>query len=416
MSDLKLKQRSIFSIIILLIFAIIITHYTSLLKVKAESNHNLQNGSMFFSERSSIVSKDGSTTLFMDENGHFELKDNRNGKSWYSISQNQQEDNSVLSIEASSAFSELVIEYLLRIDENTQYPTQKSNSYVLCEKSGDIEVTKIKDGFKVLYTFDGIDIKIPLLYVLDNSELTVSVDISGIDEGKECYLVSLDVLPYFGSANNQTSGYLFIPDGSGTIAEFNQNIEPIKTYAKRVYGEDAAHSSDAKTSKEYDIKMPVFGMVHENSALMGVITEGDGAAVITAKTSNASNPYNSINSKMLYRIHAEGNAIYKAQGTSHVYTVTHNDFGADKYTVRFYTLANNDASYSGMARKYSEYLKEKYLLKNKTDAPSLAIKAYGCIEEKKNFLEEFQKKYLNQMLTKLQIMPLKDLKKNLVMM
>lgn len=333
-----------------------------------------------------VISDDKSVSFSIDENGHFQLKNNLSGKIWYSIPQDTENDKISAGLTATDIQSELIIEYLFRVDENTQFPTQKSNSYIMCESESKITVSKTDDGFRVLYRFEEIDIEIPVEYKLKGNALEASVDIKGIDEGKECYLVSLEFLPYFGAAGADENGYLFIPDGCGAIAEFNKNIKPLKSYEKRVYGTDPAHSDEALTSKETNIILPVFGTVQNNDALMAVITSGDGAAEILAETGNDNVYYNSINSKMLYRIYAEETALYKAQGSDNIYTITHTDFGAEKYTVNYYVLSGENASYSGMAREYKEYLKDTYSLKEKGIQPKLAIKAYGCLEEQKNFI------------------------------
>ena len=332
-----------------------------------------------------MTSDDKSVCFTIDKYGHFKLQDNSSGKIWYSVPQEGEKDTISSGLTATDTRSELIIEYLFRVDENTQFPTQKSNSHIMCETENNIKVSKIKNGFRVLYRFDEIDIEIPIEYKLNGAVLEASIDIDGIDEGKECYLISLEFLPYFGATGADEKGYLFIPDGCGAVAEFNKNIKPLKPYAKRVYGTDLAHSEEILTSNDMDIKLPVFGIVHDENALMAVITEGDGAAEILAETGSDNVYYNSINSKMLYRIYAEENALYKAQGSNHIYTITHTDFGTKKYSVNYYVLSGNDASYSGMAGKYRDYLEETYLLEKSGLKPKLALKTYGCIEEKKNF-------------------------------
>lgn len=335
-------------------------------------------------------SADNSASLFIDENGHFVLKNNITNKSWYSIPQNPEKDNISAGITVNDTRSELLIEYILREDVNTQYSSQKSNSESMCNNNA-IKVTEIKNGFRVLYNFKKIGIKIPVEYKFVDSGFEASVIIDEIDEGKKSFLVSLDFLPYFGAGNHEESGYLFIPDGSGAIAEFNKNIKPVKSYEKRVYGDDLAHSNEAKTSKEYDIKLPVFGIVTGGNGLMGVITEGDGAASIKAKTGSDDVFYNSVSSKMIYRICTKDNALYKKdrQGSTdgnYIYTLTSTEFGLKRYTVKYYMLADEEANYSGMARKYKEYLAEKYGLNKKESAAKLGIRAYGAVEEEKNFL------------------------------
>ena len=370
---------------VFLIFTMVLFSNSAQMLIKAEEAQTTEN-----TEKMVCNSADNSASLFIDENGHFELKNNITNKSWYSIPQNPENDNISAGITVNDTRSELLIEYILREDVNTQYSSQKSNSESMCNNDA-IKVTEIKNGFRVLYNFEEIGIKIPVEYKFVDSCFEASVIIDEIDEGKKSYLISLDLLPYFGAGNHEENGYLFVPDGSGAIAEFNKNIKPVKNYEKRVYGDDLAHSDDAKTSKEYDIKLPVFGIITGNNGLMGVITEGDGAASISAKTGSDEIYYNSISSKMIYRICAKDDALYKKdrQGSTdgnYIYTLTSTEFGLKRYTVLYYLLSGENANYSGMARKYKEYLSDKYGLSLKKSSSKLGIRAYGAVEEKKNFL------------------------------
>ena len=385
----------------LLVFAMVLFSNSAQVLIKAQDSQMTESN-----KKMVCNSADNSASLYIDENGHFELKNNITNKSWYSIPQNPENDNISAGITVNDTRSELLIEYILCEDVNTQYSSQKSNSESMCNNDA-IKVTEIKNGFRVLYNFEEIGIKIPVEYKFVNSCFEASVVIDEIDEGKKSYLISLDLLPYFGAGNHEENGYLFIPDGSGAVAEFNKNIKPVKNYEKRVYGDDLAHSDDAKSSKEYDIKLPVFGIVTDNNGLMGVITEGDGAASISAKTGSDDIYYNSISSKLIYRICTKDDALYKKdrQGSldgNYIYTLTSTEFGLKRYTVLYYLLSGEDANYSGMACKYKEYLADKYGLKKIKSSAKIGIRAYGAIEEKKNLfgISYYKKKSLttyNQM-------------------
>ena len=385
----------------LLVFAMVLFSNSAQVLIKAQDSQMTESN-----KKMVCNSADNSASLYIDENGHFELKNNITNKSWYSIPQNPENDNISAGITVNDTRSELLIEYILREDVNTQYSSQKSNSESMCNNDA-IKVTEIKNGFRVLYNFEEIGIKIPVEYKFVNSCFEASVVIDEIDEGKKSYLISLNLLPYFGAGNHEENGYLFVPDGSGAVAEFNKNIKPVKNYEKRVYGDDLAHSDDAKSSKEYDIKLPVFGIVTDNNGLMGVITEGDGAASISAKTGSDDIYYNSISSKLIYRICTKDDALYKKdrQGSldgNYIYTLTSTEFGLKRYTVLYYLLSGEDANYSGMACKYKEYLADKYGLKKIKSSAKIGIRAYGAIEEKKNLfgISYYKKKALttyNQM-------------------
>lgn len=320
--------------------------------------------------------------------GRFELTDKSSGKIWYSVPTDYEQDEISKGIAKTNARSHLLLEYISRQDENTNQITQKTNSYAMCEINDSIAFEAVAGGFKLTYDFEEIGIKIPVTYFLNNGGyLSVSINVDEISENDEYLIVSVGLLPFFGAAGHGTDGYLFIPDGSGTVAEFNSGIIPSKAYEKMVYGEDLAHTDEAKTSNEVDIRLPVFGTVYdEGNALMSVITAGDGAAAILAQTGSDAVNYNTVYSKMIYRIYSEGEALYQNNKSNKISTITHTELGVTDYTVRYYPLSGENASYSGMANKYREYLVSEQGLQKTEYAPSLALRAYGSLEVEKNLL------------------------------
>lgn len=346
-------------------------------------------------------------------NGTFSLMDKENGKTWHSVPENPNADKISIGIMRTNVRSHILMEYINREDENTDQLTQTTNSYIQCESEETIQVTKQSDAYRVEYTFQELGIRIPLVYTLKEDCLQVSIDVAGIDEGNENRIVSIALLPYFGAADQTVNGYLFIPDGCGAVAEFNRNIIPLKAYEKMIYGSDLAHSAERQTSKEMDIRLPVFGTVQDNGAgLMGVITEGDGAASIHAETGSAKVNYNYIYSKMIRRIYSIEKSLYVTNKKNDISTITYTDFGTDHYTVCYYPLSGEDASYSGMAAVYRDFLAETYSMQPNKVEHTLSLKVYGALEEQKNFLGIHY--YKKQALTRFDELQniLKDLQKN----
>ncbi len=326
-------------------------------------------------------------SLYADKNGHFILKNNVSGKVWSSIPQNYKEDKVSAGLTRTDIRSELIIEYFFRSDENKNVTSQKSNSYVMSESKDGIEVSKVTDGFKVLYRMEEIDMEIPVIYTLNGNELEVSIDLKGFREGSLCYLISLALLPYFGAVDQNTDGYLFVPDGCGAVSEFNKNMLTVNKYEKTIYGDDMVSEQDSVLTKEKKISIPVFGLFHDDSnGLMATVTSGDGSAAICAQTVGPGINYNAVSSKLIYRLFLKSKSFYSTKKSDTIYTVSHTDFGVDKYTVSYTLLSGQDADYNGMAASYRKRLEEDYKLKKQENQLKLALRAYGCYEEKKSFL------------------------------
>ena len=321
-----------------------------------------------------------------EQNGSFTLTDKQNGKVWHSVPEDPAADKISIGIMRTNTRSHMLLEYISREDVNTDQSTQTTNSYIQCEGEDGIRVTAEDGGFRVEYDFAELGIRIPLIYRLEEDHLQVSIDVAAIDEGEENLIVSVALLPYLGAADHTVDGYLFVPDGCGAVAGFNRDVIPLKAYEKMIYGSDLAHSADEQNAKEMDIRLPVFGTVQGDAALMGVVTEGDGAAAIHAETGNSKVNYNHIYSKMIRRIYSIEKSLYVTNKKNDISTVTQTDFGVDRYTVCYYPLAGEEASYSGMAAAYRRYLTEMFDMQPITVQHTLSLRAYGSIEEEKNFL------------------------------
>lgn len=324
--------------------------------------------------------------LYVDyETGSFYLKNKEDGFIWYSIPQNPEADIISKGVTKTETQSELIVEYISVEDENSNSSTRVANSRVGCIQNGSISVANITDGVRVTYDFEQLELRIPVEYVLNGDTLEASIITDELEDGTKNLLISLKLLPYFGAAGNADNGYLFIPDGSGAIAEFNNGVISTSSYKKAVYGQDRAYYENNETAKNENILIPVFGTVYdEGSALMGVITSGDGGASIAAQTGNSKNFYNTVYSEMMYRIYSVGQSLYVSKKTNDISTVTHTPFGVDKFTVKYFMLSGEKASYSGMAEKYREYLIEEKGLKQSPTAPSLAVDIYGALATKAN--------------------------------
>lgn len=332
-----------------------------------------------------LTGENTKTELYVDyESGKFYLKDKENDFSWYSVPKYPENDTLSKGVKLNETKSELILEYMAVEDVNHNASLQRANSYTECQNIGGVSVTEINNGVRVVYDFKELEIRIPVEYTLNENGLEAKVLVDEIEDGTKMLLVSVAVLPYFGAAGSEDNGYLFVPDGSGAISKFNNGIIANSSYEKMVYGEDCVYSEDA-ASKEENILMPVFGTVYdEGSALMGVVTEGDGGASIAMETGNAKNYYNRIYTKLNYRIYSTSLGLFTADESKAISTVTNTDFGTDNYTVRYYALSGDDADYVGMAQTYRNYLESEKKLAQNPKQPVLALDVYGAVSTKTN--------------------------------
>ncbi len=204
--------------------------------------------------------------------------------------------------------------------------------------------------------------RIPLTYRLCADHLEASVDPSLItynDEGY--YLVEVDILPYFGAAEKGEEGYIFVPDGSGALIDYDKKAE--SAYTAQVYGQDITMNvlSQAKsqTDQALTVKLPVFGQKTGDKAYFAVIDKGAAYGTINASTSGRVNSYNNVFAGFKFLDYGQS-SLGNMVGTNSFQMYSENRF-ADKeetlkqlstYTLDYYFLHGDKADYSGMAEGY----------------------------------------------------------------
>lgn len=101
-----------------------------------------------------------------------------------------------------------------------------------------------------------------LEYVLDENGLTVTLPAKSLVYDETKYAVDyISVLPYFGSAKDQEGGFIFYPDGSGAIIDFDDYQDKASILYGKVYGQDDAFYS-VTGKHQQTISLPVYGTVH----------------------------------------------------------------------------------------------------------------------------------------------------------
>lgn len=214
-------------------------------------------------------------------------------------------------------------------------------------------------------------------YVIDGEELVVKVpsdsityphDIVDPVTGRDVFypLSTINVLPYFGAANSEETGYLFVPDGSGALINMNSG-KTAQPYRQNVYGRD--HSTTPVREYSYNMEsqvhLPVFGSKFQDRAFLAIIESGDTAARINAEIAGYTDSYNKVYSNFSYipsaRVFMQsgGAVIYMRDLSIMMYQSRPN---LDDIVIRYSFLGEDEADYTGMALRYQEYLVDRYQL------------------------------------------------------
>lgn len=224
-------------------------------------------------------------------------------------------------------------------------------------------------------TFAAAGISLSFTIRLEKEHLTIEIIQDTIKETKDFKLQSVWILPFLGTVReDDTPGYIFVPDGSGALIRYNKKGAYTSVYDERVYGKDVtvdelsvAGDLIAKRNNDYladtpGISIPVYGAVHgvNQNAYMAVIEEGAEHSSIYASPAGMVTDYNWASSRFDYR-QAYSYPINKSGKTI---MATQEEPGKYNGRVTFYFLSGSEANYSAMAVKYRNLATDNGVLKN----------------------------------------------------
>lgn len=277
--------------------------------------------------------------------------------------------------------------------------------------------------------YEGSD-KIPALfkmaieYTIDEDGLYIRLNAGNIRFDSTNYtLESITVLPYAGAANTNNRGYIFTPDGAGTIFDL-QTIKgkQFKT-TSNIYGQDFAYHSITGANKE-TMRFPVYGVaetvitkekytvieteinsegeevevekeaereIEDYYGYLAVLTAGDSLARLTVENGGSlhmfASAYTTFNPRPsdTYILSSGISA-----GTDAMWTVESKRRYTGDYGIRIFILDGDEVSYTGMAKVYRNYLEKTGILtpleNDGNDDIPLYIKTLGALPTTKSVL------------------------------
>ena len=307
-------------------------------------------------------------------NGEIRVTEKASGMEWYSNPKDKDEDQLV------TMKSRLASQFSVKFVNLEQGVTVEFDNLTNSIKKGTMTHELVDNGVKFKFGFTNANVYIPVQYTLTEDGFQADIVVSEIQGvGSNPYLIdSISFLPYFGAGGLEDEGYLFVPDGSGALIDFNNNKQAMQTYNAPVYGINPTIGTDKQETVRESIRLPIFGAKVNDHAFLGVITSGDANSTITANTSKKLNSYNFVhanavltdyNLKQLKGDHTAGKS-------THTIDYKPNQTEGKNFTVRYFFMEGEDANYTGMSNCYRDYLVKNDLLK---DSP-LADKKYMVVD------------------------------------
>ncbi len=279
-----------------------------------------------------------------------------------------------------------------------------------------------------LTNYTGTDVAPPLFrvaieYYLDENGLTYRVPANGIRFDSTLYRLSnITILPYLGAGNASAGGYTFIPDGSGAIIDFKDVEKQTLTLSGKIYGQDYSYYNLTGANQEI-MRLPVFGTIsNDNSTktittkvpkldeegnemldedgnvimeivtktvtetksygVLSIIEDGEAIGTITSRHGGAVNPYSTTYATYVPRPNDSYALNQFSESSTSMWTVVTDRRYTGNITVKVMMLSDEDASYSGMARAYRDYLTKKgdiTKLESTDEKVPLFIESFGNI-------------------------------------
>ncbi len=275
--------------------------------------------------------------------------------------------------------------------------------------------------------------KLALEYRVDGEEITIRCNAGNIRFNSSVYKLSdVLVLPYGGAGDVNNSGYMFSPDGSGSLINFSDLSEQF-TNTTNLYGQDYAYHTITGQNREV-ARLPVFGVYQrvENDsvreeiievvdpetgevteeikevsvpleiAYLAVVEEGDSLAKINVSyggpVHNFASIYTSFNPRPKDSYILDGGI---SAGTNAMWTVESKRKYTGDFQIRLFILDGTedgdeataifdaDKSYSDMACAYRNYLVRTGVLSKVEDLEAdipLYLETLGAIESTKTVM------------------------------
>ncbi len=212
-----------------------------------------------------------------------------------------------------------------------------------------------------------ISFEIPLEYRLNEDSVDVSVPMGQVVENGGGAIFRIQLLRYFGAAGKDETGYMLVPNGSGSLIYFNNGKSSADNYSEYLYGVDPLAADYTVLENTESAKLALYGLFRETSAVFATIEDGASLAYVNAGVSGKINEYNYVYPTFVVR----GNdklSMFGTTGNEADIPIVEKHFYDANLTVKYTMLTEDHATYAGAANYYRKRLQDAGILTAKKDA------------------------------------------------
>ncbi|MEW5987894.1 MAG: DUF5696 domain-containing protein [Chloroflexota bacterium] len=289
----------------------------------------------------------------------FRVVDRRSGYVWHSNLEEVTDEDKLNRTWTAFARSGISIDYL------DQKAASERASITNADHTIDFRPTH--QGFAAAVKFIEPSITLLVAVTLEPNGVRVEVPFASIqEEDSEFKLGLLYVYPFLGATKaDSIPGYMFIPDGSGSLIPFAAETKAQNMFYGRYYGADLGMITtlpfDATINRPYKLSIPVMGMAHgqKQHAFIAIVEKGAAYGEIHAHPAGVTTQFN-----FLYNAFVYNQSYFQATNRSGAgVTTLQPNTNAFDVTIHYRFLTGDDGDYVGMARSYQQYLVEKGVLR-----------------------------------------------------
>ncbi len=316
-----------------------------------------------------LVAENEILKLYTDtKTGYVAVYDKRNGSVTYSNPLDADTDplakNKSLKGYMKSAF---ILDYYNSVAKVGTY-----SAYDHCVAKNQMTYESIQNGVRYLYTIgdykpesaSAIYFEIPLDYRLDGDSVVVNIPTGHIKEDGAGFVYNIKLLQYFGAASTEETGYLVVPNGSGSLIEFNNGKKDQVRYSQYFYSIDPLVESYTSLENVDPVKLSLWGICREDRSLLVNVEKGATIAALVADISGRLNSYNSAYATFYLR-NADNLKNYGDSATD--VFVMEKDLYNMNLQVRYTFLTEENKGYAGIANFMRNKLISEGVLTAKTE-------------------------------------------------
>ncbi len=208
---------------------------------------------------------------------------------------------------------------------------------------------------------------ISVIYRLEGNDLVVELPYKEVRCASEYPIVSISMLPVFGAGGPNDTGYMFVPEGSGALINFNNGKRTQNAYYANLFGWDYGIKRN-EVINETEAPFSVFGVSNEDGSFICIMEDGNSYGAVSADIAGRIHSYNLVYAKYTV-LHSDQ---YKVTGRTAKLLLMYEQQIPDDTLVQRYRILDN-SGYVEMGKAYGDYLRAKPEMKAESASQEVPV-------------------------------------------